>query len=127
LIPDEEPSLEGWEPQPGEELPLAQIIDLAFDYRGNTTVVTVDGREVEGFVFNRDAGAAEPFIQMFDTEGGGPLRIPYARIRTIRFTGKDTAAGGSYAAWLRRKEQAGTGEASHRSAPDDQAQPDARR
>src|SRR5262249_5829162 len=53
LIPDEERSLEGWEPQPGEELPLARIIDLAFDYRGNTTVVTVDGEELEGFVFNR--------------------------------------------------------------------------
>ena len=125
MTADEERSLEGWEPQPGEELPLARIIDLAFDYRGNTTVVTVDGDEVEGFVFNRDAEAAEPFIQMFDLEGG-PLRIPYARIRTIRFTGKDTAAGGSYAAWLRRKEQAGAGEAPHRPAPGDQTPPDAR-
>ena len=41
---------------------------------------------------------------MFDTEGAGPFTIRYSEIRTIRFTGKDTAAGKSYAAWLKRKE-----------------------
>jgi hypothetical protein len=41
---------------------------------------------------------------MFDTEGGGPHRVPYADVRTIHFTGKDTAAGKSYAAWLARKQ-----------------------
>ena len=43
---------------------------------------------------------------MFDLDGAGPLTIPYAEIRTIRFTGRDTAAGNSYAAWLRAKEAA---------------------
>jgi hypothetical protein len=101
----DEPSLEGWVPEPGEALPLARIVDLAFDYRGNTTVVKTDGSEVEGYLFNRNADAPEPFVQLFDAAGAGPIRIPYAEIRTIRFTGKDTAAGNSYAAWLRRKEQ----------------------
>ena len=73
---DEERSIEGWQPQPSEELPLARIIDLAFDYRGNTTVVTVDGGELEGYLFNREAEAPEPYIQMFDVDGAGPLRIP---------------------------------------------------
>jgi hypothetical protein len=43
---------------------------------------------------------------MFDLDGAGPLTIPYKAIRTIRFTGRDTAAGNSYAAWLRAKEAA---------------------
>jgi hypothetical protein len=102
---DEEQSLEGWQPQPSAELPLGRIIELAFDYRGNTTVVTVNGRELDGYLFNRDADAAEPFIEMFDVDGAGPHRIPYSEIRTIRFTGKDTANGTSYAAWQRRREQ----------------------
>ncbi len=100
---DEEQSLEGWAPEPSEALPLARIVDLAFDYRGNTTVVKTDGAELEGYIFNRNADAPEPFIQVFDTGGVGPITIRYAEIRTIRFTGKDTAAGNSYAAWLRRK------------------------
>ncbi len=124
---DEERLLEGWQPQPSEELPLARIIDLAFDYRGNTTVVTVDGGVLEGYLFNREAEAPEPFIQMFDVDGAGPLRIPYSRIRTIRFTGKDTAAGNSYAAWLRRKEQEKTHEATGGPAHDDHARPDGAR
>jgi len=40
---------------------------------------------------------------MFDTAGEGPITIPYAGIRAIRFTGKDPAAGNSYTAWLDRK------------------------
>ena len=118
---DAERSLEGWTPEPGADLPLARLVDLAFDYRGNTTVVRRDGRELEGYVFNRDAEAPEPFLQMFDLDGSGPITVRYAEIRTIRFTGKDTAAGGSYAAWLRRKEQERDGTASGGRAHDDQA------
>jgi hypothetical protein len=103
--PGPDGSLEGWAPEPGASLSLNEIVEHAFDYRGNTVVVKTDGTELEGYVFNRDADVPEPFIQMFDLAGAGPLTIPYAAIRTIRFTGKDTAAGNSYAAWLKRKEQ----------------------
>ncbi len=97
-------TLEGWVPEVGPDLPLERVIDLAFDYRGNTTVVKTDGTELYGYIFNRNADVAEPFIQVFDAGGEGPFTIPYREIRTIRFTGRDTAAGNSYAAWLRRKE-----------------------
>ncbi|HYE94382.1 MAG TPA: hypothetical protein VEA38_25335 [Terriglobales bacterium] len=93
--------LEGW--VPGPEVPLAEIVDRAFDYRGNVTIERRDGSELTGYLFNRDARAATPFVQLFDTAGDGPFTVPYADIRTIRFTGKDTAAGNSYAAWLERK------------------------
>jgi hypothetical protein len=88
--------------------PVPDVIERAFDYRGNTTVVRTDGTEIEGYVFNRNADVPEPFIQLFDVAGEGPITIPYAHIRTIRFTGRDTAAGGSYEAWLRTR---GPGEA----------------
>ena len=104
-----ETTLEDWAPEPGPDLPLERIIDLAFDYRGNTTVVLTDGTELQGYVFNRNADAGEPFIQMFDADGAGPRAIPYSRIRTIRFTGRDTAAGNSYALWRGRRETDGAG------------------
>jgi hypothetical protein len=99
-----EKSLEGWTPEPSEALSLARIVDLAFDYRGNTTVVLRDGARLHGYVSNRDAEAATPYLEMFDAEGEGPHRLAYGDIRTIHFTGKDTAAGKSYAAWLARKQ-----------------------
>src|SRR5262249_42895523 len=58
-----------------------------------------------GYIFNRNAEAPEPFIQLFDEQGDGPLTIPYRDIATIRFTGKDTAAGNSWKAWVERKEK----------------------
>jgi len=99
----DESTLEGWAPEVGGDVSLASIIDRAFDYRGNVTVVKTDGSETVGYLFNRNQDAPEPFVQMFDVNGAGPLTIPYLEIRTIRFTGRDTAAGNSYAAWLRAK------------------------
>ena len=118
---DEDRSLEGWTPEPSAELPLSRIIDLAFDYRGNATVVKLRGTEVHGYIFNRNAEAPEPFIQMFDTDGAGPITIRYAEIRTVGFTGRDTAAGNSYAAWLERREQEKAGKAPGGRAHDDHA------
>jgi len=98
-------TFQGWVPKVGDYLTLAEVIDLAFDYRGNTAVVKVDGTEVEGYIFNRNRDVPEPFIQMFDLDGNGPFEIPYSEIQNIKFTGKDTAAGNSWLAWLERKEK----------------------
>jgi hypothetical protein len=102
----EDKSLEGWAPDISDAATLAEVVDRAFDYRGDVTVLLDDGRELIGYLFNRNPDAAEPFVQMFEREGSGASSVPYARIRAIRFTGKDTAAGNSYAAWLRSKEAA---------------------
>lgn len=97
----DEQSHEGW--VPGPDVSLSEIIERAFDYRGNVTLERRDGTRLVGYLFNRDERAADPFVQMFDAAGDGPITIPYATIRAIRFTGKDTAAGSSYTAWLDRK------------------------
>jgi hypothetical protein len=99
-----EHTLEGWGPP--EETNLIEVIDAAFDYRGDVTVVRKDGQELVGYVFNRNSEVADPFIQMFPAGHGDVITIAYADIRTIRFTGRDTATGDSYAAWLRRREVA---------------------
>ena len=98
-------TLEGWVPQINDYTTLREVVDFAFDYRGNTTVVKRDGSEVVGYIFNRDADAPEAFIQLFDERGAGPFTIPYCDIATIKFTGKDTAAGNSWKAWVERKEE----------------------
>jgi len=101
---EQERSLEGWDPGRVEGPDLAFVVERAFDYRGDVTVVHRDGREVVGYLFNRDVDAGEPFAQLFPRDGGDAVTIPYADIASIRFTGRDTAAGTSYAAWLRSRE-----------------------
>ena len=108
--------LEGWEPSVGVEVSLEEVVERAFDYRGDVTVVRQDGSEVIGYLFNRNAEVDRRFVQMFDRAGEGPLTIPYAEIRTIRFTGRDPAAGKSYEAWLRRKTERPTATAASDSA-----------
>jgi hypothetical protein len=107
-------SFEGWSPEVGEGVTLAEVIERAFDYRGDVTIVRRDGSEIVGYLYNREAEVAQPFVQVFPQQGGGELTVPYAEIRTVRFTGRDTAAGNSYAAWLRSREAA----RAVRSAPD---------
>jgi hypothetical protein len=105
---DEGRSLEGWAPEITDAATLAEVVDRAFDYRGDVTLAFADGRQLDGYLFNRDADVAEPFVQVFERASGDPITIPYACIRAIRFTGKDTAAGNSYAAWLRLRQTART-------------------
>jgi hypothetical protein len=99
-------SLEGWDPGVVDGPDLAYVVERAFDYRGDVTVVRADGRECVGYVFNRNTDVTAPYVQMFERESGQTLTIPYAQITSIRFTGRDTAAGNSYAAWLRSREAA---------------------
>jgi hypothetical protein len=98
-------SLQGWVPDIGPYLTLEEVIEHAFDYRGNVTVVRRDGSELVGYLFNRDSSAPEPFVQLIDEDGNGPLRVRYAEIASVRFTGKDTAEGNSWKAWMERKER----------------------
>lgn len=98
-------SLQGWVPDIGPYLTLEEVIEHAFDYRGNVTVVRRDGSELVGYLFNRDSSAPEPFVQLIDEDGNGPLRVRYGEIASVRFTGKDTAEGNSWKAWIERKER----------------------
>jgi hypothetical protein len=102
----DESTLEGWTPEIIDARTRAEVIDRAFDYRGDVTLVMHDGTEVVGYLFNRNADTAVPFVQLFQRAGGEPVTIPYADIHAVAFTGKDTAAGNSYAAWQRAREAA---------------------
>ena len=101
---EQERTLEGWDPGLVDGPDLAFVVERAFDYRGDVTIVRRDGGELVGYLFNRDADTREPVVQVFAREGGEAITIPYADIVSIRFTGRDTAAGNSYAAWLRSRD-----------------------
>jgi hypothetical protein len=111
----DEKSLEGWAPALGEETKLEKVVDLAFDYRGDVTVTLDSGRALVGYVYNRDGEVPDPYLQMFDPAGDSHT-VRYAEIRTVEFTGKDTASGKSYEAWLRRKAEAQPGTSSSSAA-----------
>jgi hypothetical protein len=80
-----------------------EAIDKAFDYRGDVSI-TLSNEVVECFMFNRDAAARPPRVEVFLKGSDEPRVIPYADITAIAFTGKDTANGKSWDAWVSKKE-----------------------
>jgi len=79
-----------------------EAIDKAFDYRGDVTL-QVNGESVEGYIFNRDASARPPRVELFIKDSDEPRIVPYADIESIAFTGRDTADGKSWDAWVSKK------------------------
>jgi hypothetical protein len=101
--PDRATSLEGAVFTFQSEADRVEAIDKAFDYRGDVTL-TLHNEQIEGYMFNRDAKAIPPRVEVFIKGGNEPRIIPYADITAIAFTGKDTADGKSWAAWVSKKE-----------------------
>jgi hypothetical protein len=91
-----------WQPTTEEE--LREGLEKAFDYRGDVTIVRKDGSSVEGYIFDRRAGAtlAESVIRLFPKGDPTKVSIPYSDIASLQFTGRDTAAGKSWEAWLKK-------------------------
>jgi hypothetical protein len=97
-------SRRGWVPDVSSAAALAEAIEHAFDYRGDVTITTRDGLHRIGYLSNRRSDVAIPFVELLPASGGAAEVIAYADIEGIAFTGRDTAAGNSYAAWRERKQ-----------------------
>ena len=67
------------------------------------TLTLING-PIEGYMFNRDASATPPRVEVFIKGSEEPTIIPYADITAIAFTGRDTADGKSWTAWVNKKE-----------------------
>ncbi len=105
-------NLEGWVPPLAGETEVRAALDQAFDYRGDVTLTLKDGRTIEGYVFDRRPGAdlASSRIRILPAGSNEKLSLSYAEIAALAFSGRDTAAGRSWEAWVRQyweKRQAG--------------------
>ena len=77
-----EKTLEGWAPEPDAETALARIVELAFDYRGNTTVVRDGRRSARGLRVQPRCGRSRRRSSRCSTPtGGGPITVRYAEMR----------------------------------------------
>jgi hypothetical protein len=97
-------TVEGWIPDLASESDLREALEKAFDYRGDVTLTTKDGKKLEGYIFDRISGPslAQSFVRMLPKDSTGRLKISYADIAALAFSGRDTAAGKSWEAWVRK-------------------------
>ncbi|MGA2688910.1 MAG: hypothetical protein ABSE85_12655 [Candidatus Korobacteraceae bacterium] len=100
----EREAIEGWIPDLVTEAELRAALEQAFDYRGDVTITRKDGSRVEGYIFDRRNGAAlaESVVRLIPKDSPQKISIPYSDIAALAFTGRDTAAGKSWEAWVRK-------------------------
>ena len=99
--------LEGWIPQLASEEELRQALEKAFDYRGDVTITRKDGTKIEGYLFDRRTGSTlkDSTVRLYPKTSNEKIAIPYSDIAALAFTGRDTAAGKSWEAWMKKYAQ----------------------
>ena len=95
-------TVQGWVPQLATEEELRIALEKAFDYRGDVTLTLKDNSKIEGYIFDRVSGAtlSSSFVRVLPKDSSQRLKISYADIAALAFTGRDTAAGKSWEAWV---------------------------
>ena len=100
-------NLEGWIPQLATDDEIRVALEKAFDYRGDVTITRKDGSEIEGYLFDRRTAATlkDSIVRLYPKNSNEKVSISYADIAALSFTGRDTAAGKSWEAWMKKYAQ----------------------
>lgn len=96
--------IEGWVPEIAAPEDLRAALEKAFDYRGDVTITRKDGSKIEGYLFDRRNGATleESVVRLLPKDSSEKINISYGDISALAFSGRDTAAGKSWEAWVRK-------------------------
>ena len=96
--------LEGWIPELASDAEIREALEKAFDYRGDVSITLKNGSKIEGYIFDRHSGQtlADSRVRLFPAGSDEKLSIAYADIAALAFSGRDTAAGRSWEAWVRK-------------------------
>ncbi len=97
-------SVEGWVPDLATESEVRDALEKAFDYRGDVAVTKKDGSKIEGYIFDRVTGSTleSSFVRLLPRDSNQRVKISYAEIAALAFSGRDPAAGKSWEAWVRK-------------------------
>jgi hypothetical protein len=100
----ERENLEGWIPALATDAEIREALEKAFDYRGDVTITRKDGSQVIGYLFDRRSGLslADSFVRIIPSNDRAKVNVSYADIAALAFTGRDTAAGKTFEAWVKK-------------------------
>lgn len=108
----ERENLEGWIPDFATDTEIREALEKAFDYRGDITLTRKDGSVVEGYLYDRRMGTtlATSAVRLMPVPPKGVtpgtaverLTIPYSDVAALKFSGRDTAAGRTFEAWVKK-------------------------
>lgn len=98
-------NLEGYIPSLATPEEIRDAFDKAFDFRGDLTITLKTGDKIDGYVFDRRAESADLsqcVVRLYPKNSAEKMSIRYSDIAALAFTGKDSAAGKSFEAWVKK-------------------------
>lgn len=100
----EREELEGWIPALASDAEIMAALEKAFDYRGDVTLTLKDGRVINGYIFDRRTGETldGSIVRMIPADQRTKISVPYSEIAALAFSGRDSAHGKSFEAWVRK-------------------------
>ena len=100
----EKENLEGWIPTLASDAEIREALEKAFDYRGDVTITRKDGSQIVGYLFDRRSGSslADSYVRIIPSNAPAKVNVAYSDIAALAFTGRDTAAGKTFEAWVKK-------------------------
>ncbi len=97
-------SVAGWSVDLGDDDATFDILEKAFDYRGDVTLTLKDGSVVAGYLFDRKRGKTltDSSVRLLPPTSEERITVRYADIRHIAFSDRDPAAGKSFETWVKK-------------------------
>ena len=99
--------LQGYSVDASDPAALRNAIDLAFNFRGDVTIIRRQAEPIEGYLFDRKLHGSEEQqqVRMIPKNSDERVTIPLVEIAGLQFTGKDTASGKSFESWIKKYAQ----------------------
>jgi hypothetical protein len=100
----ERENLEGWVPALATDAEIRDALEKAFDYRGDITILRKNGPQITGYLFDRRSRSSltDSFVRIIPSSSSTKLSVAYSDIVAIAFSGRDTAAGKTFEAWVKK-------------------------
>ncbi len=97
-------NMQGRIPDLANDEDLLNALEKAFDYRGDVTISLKNGTKIEGYIFDRRIAPtlAASSVRILPKDSNQKLSISFADIARLEFTGRDTASGKSWEAWVKK-------------------------
>src|SRR5690606_20827587 len=84
-VGSETASLAGFAADLADESTRFDVLEKAFDYRGDVVLTLDGGEKVDGYLFDRRRGKtlAESYVRVMAAAGGEKVQVPYASVARI--------------------------------------------